>query len=52
MIGEMVTAVSTGLTKAQLAMALHPHPTFCEGITEAVHAADGHSIHTMPPRRR
>lgn len=52
MIGEMVTAVSAGLTKAQLAMALHPHPTFCEGITEAVHAADGHSIHTMPPRRR
>ena len=52
MIGEMVTAVSAGLTKAQMAMALHPHPTFCEGITEAVHAADGHSIHTMPPRRR
>ena len=52
MIGEMVTAVSAGLTKAQLAMALHPHPTFCEGITEAVHAAEGHSIHTMPPRRR
>ncbi len=52
MIGELVTAVSAGLTKAQLAMALHPHPTFCEGITEAVHAADGHSIHTMPPRRR
>lgn len=52
MIGELVTAVSSGLTKAQMAMALHPHPTFCEGITEAVHAADGHSIHTLPPRRR
>lgn len=52
MIGELVTAVSAGLTKAQMAMALHPHPTFCEGITEAVHAADGHSIHTMPPRKR
>lgn len=52
MIGELVTAVSAGLTKALMAMALHPHPTFCEGITEAVHAADGHSIHTMPPRKR
>lgn len=52
MIGELATAVSAGLTKAQMAMALHPHPTFCEGITEAVHAADGHSIHTMPPRKR
>lgn len=52
MIGELVTAVSAGLTKAQLSLALHPHPTFCEGITEAVHAASGHSIHTMPPRRR
>lgn len=52
MIGELVTAVSAGLTKAQLSLALHPHPTFCEGITEAVHAAGGHSIHTMPPRRR
>ena len=52
MIGELVTAVSAGLTKAQMAMALHPHPTFCEGITEAVHAADSHSIHTMPPRKR
>lgn len=52
MIGELVTAVSAGLTKAQLSLALHPHPTFCEGIAEAVHAAGGHSIHTMPPRRR
>lgn len=52
MIGELVTAISAGLTKAQMAMALHPHPTFCEGITEAVHAADGHSIHTMPTRKR
>ena len=52
MIGELVTAISAGLTKTQMALALHPHPTFCEGITEAVHAADGHSIHTMPPRRR
>ncbi len=52
MIGEMATAISSGLTRAQLAMALHPHPTFCEGISEAVHAAAGVSIHTMPPRKR
>ena len=29
-----------------------PAPNLLRSITEAVHAADGHSIHTMPPRRR
>ena len=51
LIGEMVTAVSLGLTRAQLARTMRPHPTFCEGITEAIEAAAGHSIHTAPSRR-
>ena len=51
LITELVTAVSLGLTRKQLARTMRPHPTFCEGITEAVEAASGHSIHTAPSRR-
>lgn len=51
LITELVTAVSLGLTRAQLARTMRPHPTFSEGITEAVEAAAGHSIHTAPSRR-
>ncbi len=51
LIGELTTAVSLGLTREQLAHTMRPHPTFCEGITEAVEAAAGHSIHTAPSRR-
>lgn len=51
LISELVTAVSLGLTREQLGRTMRPHPTFCEGITEAVEAANGHSIHTAPSRR-
>ena len=51
LITELVTAVSLGLTREQLARTMRPHPTFCEGITEAVEGASGHSIHTAPSRR-
>ena len=51
LITELITAVSLGLTREQLARTMRPHPTFCEGITEAVEAAAGHSIHTAPSRR-
>ena len=51
LITELVTAVSLGLTREQLARTMRPHPTFCEGITEAVEVAAGHSIHTAPSRK-
>ena len=51
LIGELVTAVSLGLTRQQLGKTMRPHPTFCEGITEAVEEADGQGIHIMPSRR-
>lgn len=35
MIGELELAVSKGLTAADLAEVIMPHPTFCEGIGEA-----------------
>ena len=51
LISELVTAVSLELTREQLARTMRPHPTFCEGITEAVEAAAGQSIHTAPSRK-
>lgn len=50
-IGELTTAVTLGLTAEQLLTPVRPHPTFVEGITEAVEAAFGQSLHTMPSKR-
>lgn len=36
MIGEMAVAISGGMTLEQVAATIHPHPTFVEGIGEAV----------------
>ena len=52
MIGELTTAIANGLTAKQLASAIRAHPTFGEGIGEAVEEVlNGCSIHTMPKRR-
>lgn len=52
MIGEFTTAIANGLTAAQLAASIRAHPTFGEGIGEAVEeVVNGCSIHTMPKRR-
>ena len=52
MISELTTAISQGLTIQQLASVIRPHPTFNEGVTEAVEAAEGRSIHTAPKKAR
>ena len=49
---ELTTAISQGLTIQQLASVIRPHPTFNEGVTEAVEAAEGRSIHTAPKTAR
>ena len=36
MIGELAVAVGNGLTLDDVANIIHPHPTFVEGINEAV----------------
>ncbi len=51
LISELTTAVSLGLTREQLARTVRPHPTFGEAVGEAVAAAAGESIHSMPRRR-
>ncbi len=52
MISELTMAVSAGLTRQQMLQAMRPHPTFSEGITEALEAVNGNSIHSMPGRRK
>ena len=52
MIGELTTAIANGLTAKQLASTIRAHPTFGEGIGEAVEdVLNGCSLHTMPKRR-
>ncbi|MEY8336786.1 dihydrolipoyl dehydrogenase [Lachnospiraceae bacterium 62-35] len=39
MIGEMATAIANGLTASQLSLAMRAHPTYSEGIAEAIQDA-------------
>ncbi len=50
-IGELAAAVGCELTVDDLARVVHPHPTFVEGVGEAVEAFGHGSIHAMPRRR-
>lgn len=52
LIGGLATGVAQGLTRQQLGETVFPHPTYSEGIGEAVELAGGGSIHTMPQRKR
>lgn len=36
MIGELAVAISSGLTRSQIASVIHPHPTVCESILESI----------------
>lgn len=50
MIGELATAIHAKLTMEQLSAVIRPHPTFNEGVTEAVEAVEGHAIHVAPKK--
>ena len=52
MIGEMGTAVSNRLTVKQLLKAVRAHPTYNEGIGEALEELEGGAIHIVPRRKR
>ncbi len=45
MIAGLVVARQNGLTARQVAASIHPHPTMCEGIMEAIEAAYGEAVH-------
>jgi len=52
MIGEFVTAVTNKMTAGQLIKGIRSHPTYNEGITEALEDAVGEAIHVMPRKKR
>lgn len=52
MIGEFGTAVANGLTAGQLLKSMRAHPTYNEGVTEALEDAIGEAIHVMPKKKR
>ena len=51
LISELAAAIVNKLTLSQLNSVIRPHPTFSEGITEAVEAAHGMAIHIAPPKQ-
>lgn len=52
MIGELGTAVANRLTVGQLLKAMRAHPTYNEGIGEALEELEGGAIHTVPRKKR
>lgn len=52
MVGEFVTAVANKLTAHDLIRGMRAHPTYNEGIGEALEDAMGEAIHIAPKRRR
>lgn len=51
LVAEAVLAVNQGLTAAELAYAVHAHPTLPEALAEAALDVEGQAVH-VPPRRR
>ncbi|MBO0685125.1 MAG: dihydrolipoyl dehydrogenase, partial [Candidatus Dormibacteraeota bacterium] len=51
LIAEAVLALHQGLTAAEVAFAVHAHPTLPEAMAEAMLDVSGRAVHT-PPRRR
>jgi dihydrolipoamide dehydrogenase len=51
MISEGVLAIEMGATLKDLALSVHPHPTFSETIMEAAEAFYGHATHVYTPKR-
>lgn len=50
LISEYTSAIANGMTYQQLLKGMRPHPTYCEGISEALEAVEGKSIHSTPVR--
>ena len=52
MIGEFVTAVVNNMTVSQLLKGMRAHPTYNEGIGEALEELEGGAIHVMPKKKK
>ncbi|HKZ48629.1 MAG TPA: dihydrolipoyl dehydrogenase, partial [Thermoplasmata archaeon] len=46
-ISELSLAIEMGAIAEDIALTIHPHPTFPEGILEAAEAALGKAIHIL-----
>lgn len=51
LISELSVAIVNKLTAEEIAAVIHPHPTFTEGVTEAVEDIFGLAVHMMPKKR-
>lgn len=47
MLGELTLACELGLTAEQVGEVIHPHPTLCEGIMEALHDVHKQCVHSV-----
>ena len=50
LIGELAAAIVNKLTVEQLGAFVRPHPSFTEGIGEAIEDAEGGAVHAAPKR--
>jgi len=51
-VGEIATAIRAKYTAAELSSIIRPHPSFSEGITEAVENLHGKAVHVAPAKAR
>ena len=47
-----VTAIANKMTVAQLLKGMRAHPTYNEGIGEALEEAEGGAIHVVPKKKK
>ena len=52
MIGEFVTAITNGLTVEQMLRGMRSHPTYNEGIGEALEELEGGAVHVVPRKKK
>ena len=51
-IGEFVTAITNGLTVEQMLKGMRSHPTYNEGIEEALEELEGGAVHVVPRKKK
>ncbi len=52
MISEMAVAIANNMTAEQTLKAIRPHPTYNEGVGEAIEELIGEAIHVMPKKKK
>lgn len=51
LIGSLTASIAAGRRAAELASLIHPHPTFSEGLGEAVEDLFSRAVHVAPKRK-